>query len=161
MLGLQHTSGIMRRGYDYMNRALISIEPDTNISNDFLPIKQNEKYDPFYDPTWNSSDAIYLSKHICFNPIKLRYEWQVLEQNNANKHYFRNYDLNDIWYESSTSSPNAVEFKFIKMQNKQVILFDSSRSMYARIDNDKLYIGTNGINDVNIFLYNGKWTIKP
>jgi len=66
--GLVHTSGIMGRGFEFLNRAFLSIEPDTNTSNDFIPIRNNEDLGPFSDPIWNSNDTIILSRHTSFSP---------------------------------------------------------------------------------------------
>ena len=59
-LGLAHTSGIMMRGFDYLNRAFISIEPDTNSKSDFIAIRHNEDLGAFSTPIWNSNDGHFV-----------------------------------------------------------------------------------------------------
>ena len=59
LLGLQHTSGIMQRGYDHFNAAFISIEPIGN-NTDFIATNKNVN-DGFYVPVWNLKDAKKLS----------------------------------------------------------------------------------------------------
>ena len=66
-LGLAHTSGIMGRGFDYLNRAFISIEPDTSTNNGFLPIRHNEDLGLFSNPIWNSNDTVILARHVSFS----------------------------------------------------------------------------------------------
>ncbi len=65
LFGLQHTSGIMNRGFDNLNAAFISIEP-VGRSDDFVPTIRAIQ-DGFYIPVWNKKDAIKLSNHVCFN----------------------------------------------------------------------------------------------
>ena len=66
-LGLAHTSGIMMRGFDYLNRAFISIEPDTNTKSDFIAIRHNEDLGLFSNPIWNSNDTVILARHVSFS----------------------------------------------------------------------------------------------
>ena len=65
VLGLQHTSGIMQRGYDNLNAAFISIEPIGD-SSDFIHTNRTGALDGFYIPVWNKKDALKLSRHVCF-----------------------------------------------------------------------------------------------
>ena len=152
MFGLDHTTGIMSIGYANMHKAFITIEPKANTLNEFVAVNYNElEKNPTFNPVWDPNDSIKLSKHFCFNILKIKYEFEI---SNGNK--IVNYDFSDIWFEGN------FRFNFVKTENDEVFLFDPSRKYYLRITSDKVFLGLGNINDINMFLYNGKWTTaKP
>jgi len=87
LLGLQHTSGIMQRGYDHFNSAFISIEPIGN-KNDFIYTNRNV-HDGFYIPVWNKKDAKKLSNHVCFNFQNFNYLDEIKVKNYVKENYLK------------------------------------------------------------------------
>jgi hypothetical protein len=157
-LGLDHTSGIMLRGFEFLNRAFINVEPSFENGN-FIATKQNENLGVWSTPEWNANDTIILSNHVCFNEVAnknkiLTGQWKINDL-----HEFLNFDKSDVWYEFSNKTA-AFAFKFVKIINNDLVIYDQGRTMYIRISNTKLYWGST-VGNINNSLYDGKWILKP
>lgn len=72
---------------------------------------------------------------------------------------FINYDNNDYWYETKNGQIYSM-FKFYRLDNTDLTIYDANRRMFIRISNDKLFVGYNQ-NGISNLLYNGKWIILP
>lgn len=154
LLGLVHTSGIMYRGFEQLNRAFLTIEP-VGTNNEFRPIKLGVDDQ---NPIWIKEDATFLFAHSCFNIVsnKVKYHWRY-----DVTHEFICYDDDtNVWNEVVHGKViNDFEQVFINYFG-MVIIHDRKRNLYLRIEDNFIHFGYS-LYSIDQLLFFGQWIIRP